>query len=53
MYYNGGVVSDRTKPPYQFTKEDCRAGLMAVEVDLTKLRNKVKKVEIDVEFTRR
>lgn len=46
-------VSDRPKSPYLFTKEDCQAALLAVEVEPTKQRNKEEKVEVDVEFTRR
>lgn len=45
-------VSDRPKSPYLFTKEDCQAALLAVEVEPTKQRNKEEKVEVDVEFTR-
>ncbi|MDO3418886.1 helix-turn-helix domain-containing protein [Citrobacter freundii] len=46
-------VSNRPKSPYLFTKEDCRAALLAVEVEPIKQRNKEEKVEVDVEFTRR
>lgn len=46
-------VSDRPKSPYLFTKEDCQAALLAVEVEPIKQRNKEEKVEVDVEFTRR
>ncbi|EBW8074660.1 helix-turn-helix domain-containing protein [Salmonella enterica subsp. enterica serovar Hadar] len=46
-------VSDRPKSPYLFTREDCQAALLAVEVEPTKQRNKKEKVEVDVEFTRR
>jgi hypothetical protein len=34
-------------------KEDCKAALLAVEVEPTNLRNKERKVEAEVEFTRR
>lgn len=46
-------VSDRPKSPYLFTKEDCKAALLAVEVEPTKLRNKERAVEAEVAFTRR
>ncbi|HHF9144094.1 TPA: excisionase family DNA-binding protein [Escherichia coli] len=46
-------VSDRPKSPYLFTKEDCQAALLAVEVEPTKLRDKERKVEAEVAFTRR
>ncbi|HGJ4652769.1 helix-turn-helix domain-containing protein [Citrobacter youngae] len=46
-------VSNRPKSPYLFTREDCQAALLAVEVEPTKQRNKKEKVEVDVEFTRR
>lgn len=46
-------VSDRPKSPYLFTKEDCKAALLAVEVEPTKLRNKEREVEAEVAFTRR
>ncbi|CAH4001139.1 helix-turn-helix domain-containing protein [Citrobacter freundii] len=46
-------VSNRPKSPYLFTKEDCQAALLAVEVEPIKQRNKEEKVEVDVEFTRR
>lgn len=46
-------VSSRPKSPYLFTKEDCKAALLAVEVEPTNLRNKERKVEAEVEFTRR
>lgn len=46
-------VSDRPKSPYLFTKEDCQAALLAVEVEPTKLRNKEREVEAEVVFTRR
>lgn len=44
-------VSDRPKSPYLFTKEDCLAALLAVEVEPTKLRGKKRKFEAEVEFT--
>ncbi|MGR3181021.1 helix-turn-helix domain-containing protein [Enterobacter cancerogenus] len=46
-------VSDRPKSPYLFTKEDCQAALLAVEVEPTKLRDKERKVAAEVVFTRR
>ncbi|WP_461381193.1 excisionase family DNA-binding protein [Citrobacter portucalensis] len=46
-------VSNRPKSPYLFTREDCQAALLAVEVEPTKQRNKEEKVEVNVEFTRR
>lgn len=46
-------VSNRPKSPYLFTREDCQAALLAVEVEPIKQRNKEEKVEVDVEFTRR
>ncbi|EAX7089075.1 helix-turn-helix domain-containing protein [Salmonella enterica] len=46
-------ISNRPKSPYLFTREDCQAALLAVEVEPTKQRNKEEKVEVDVEFTRR
>ena len=46
-------VSDRPKSPYLFTKEDCQAALLAVEVEPTKLRDKEGKLEAKAEFTRR
>ncbi|EOI1001782.1 excisionase family DNA-binding protein [Citrobacter amalonaticus] len=46
-------VSDRPKSPYLFMKEDCQVALLAVEVEPTKLRDKERKVEAGVEFTRR
>jgi len=46
-------VSDRPKSPYLFTKEDCQAALLAVEVESTNLRNKERKVEAEMEFARR
>lgn len=46
-------VSNRPKSPYLFTKEDCLAALLAVEVEPTKLRGKEEKVEAEVVFTRR
>lgn len=46
-------VSDRPKSPYLFTREDCQAALLAVEVEPIKLRDKDRKVEADAEFTRR
>jgi len=46
-------VSDRPKSPYLFTKEDCQAALLAVEVEPTKLRGKEQKVEAEMEFSRR
>ena len=46
-------VSDRPKSPYLFTKEDCQAALLAVEVEPTKLREKKGKLEAEAEFTRR
>lgn len=45
-------VSDRPKSPYLFTKEDCQAALLAVEVEPTKLRGKEEKVEAEMEFAR-
>lgn len=44
-------VSDRPKSPYLFTREDCQAALLAVEVDPTKLKVKEKKKEDEVAFT--
>lgn len=46
-------VSSRPKSPYLFTREDCQAALLAVEVEPTKLRDKERKVEDKVAFTRR
>lgn len=46
-------VSDRPKSPYLFTKEDCQAALLAVEVEPIKLKEKERKAEAEVEFTRR
>ncbi|WP_262770673.1 excisionase family DNA-binding protein [Enterobacter asburiae] len=46
-------VSDRPKSPYLFTREDCMAALQAVPVEPTNLRNKERKVEAEVAFTRR
>lgn len=46
-------VSDRPKSPYLFTKEDCQATLLAVEVEPTMLREKEHKVEAEVAFTKR
>ncbi|MGJ7629683.1 excisionase family DNA-binding protein [Citrobacter cronae] len=46
-------VSNRPKSPYLFTREDCQAALLAVEVEPTKQRNKEEKVEVNVEFIRR
>lgn len=46
-------VSSRPKSPYLFTREDCQAALLAVEVEPTKLRDKARKLEADAEFTRR
>ncbi|MCK7090208.1 helix-turn-helix domain-containing protein [Enterobacter chuandaensis] len=46
-------LSDRPKSPYLFTKEDCKAALLAVEVEPTKLRIKEREVEADVAFTKR
>ncbi|MBU5384743.1 helix-turn-helix domain-containing protein [Citrobacter cronae] len=46
-------VSNRPKSPYLFTREDCQAALLAVEVEPTNQRNKEEKVEVNVEFTRR
>ncbi|EEH9026692.1 excisionase family DNA-binding protein [Salmonella enterica subsp. enterica serovar Newport] len=46
-------VSDRPKSPYLFTREDCQAALLAVEVEPIKLREKERKAEAEVEFTRR
>lgn len=46
-------VSSRPKSPYLFTREDCQAALLAVEVEPTKLRGKEEKVEAEVAFTRR
>lgn len=46
-------VSDRPKSPYLFTREDCLAALLAVEVEPIKPREKERKAEADVEFTRR
>ncbi|EBX5375598.1 helix-turn-helix domain-containing protein [Salmonella enterica subsp. enterica serovar Miami] len=45
-------VSSRPKSPYLFTREDCQAALLAVEVEPTKLRDKERKVEAEVAFTR-
>ncbi|EAS1999719.1 helix-turn-helix domain-containing protein [Salmonella enterica] len=45
-------VSNRPKSPYLFTREDCQAALLAVEVEPTKLRGKERKVEAEVAFTR-
>ncbi|EAM5884022.1 helix-turn-helix domain-containing protein [Salmonella enterica] len=45
-------VSNRPKSPYLFTREDCQAALLAVEVEPTKLRDKERKVEAEVAFTR-
>lgn len=46
-------VSDKPKSPYLFTREDCQVALLAVEVEPTRLRDKERKVEAEVEFTRR
>ncbi|EBG6922880.1 helix-turn-helix domain-containing protein [Salmonella enterica subsp. enterica] len=46
-------VSDRPKSPYLFTREDCQAALLAVEVEPIKLKEKERKAESEVEFTRR
>lgn len=46
-------VSDRPKSPYLFTREDCLAALLTVEVEPTKLKAKERKAEAEVEFTRR
>lgn len=46
-------VSSRPKSPYLFTREDCQAALLAVEVEPTKLRDKARKLEAVAEFTRR
>lgn len=46
-------VSDRPKSPYLFTREDCQAALLAVEVEPIKLKEKERKAEAEVEFTRR
>lgn len=46
-------VSDRPKSPYLFTREDCQAALLAVEVEPTRQRDKERKVESEVAFTRR
>ncbi|HFK7274813.1 helix-turn-helix domain-containing protein [Citrobacter freundii] len=46
-------ISNRPKSPYLFTREDCQAALLAVEVEPTKLRDKERKLEAEVEFTRR
>ncbi|EPO1883970.1 helix-turn-helix domain-containing protein [Citrobacter sp. Cpo032] len=45
-------VSDRPKSPYLFTKEDCQAALLAVEVEPTKLKAKEQKKENGVTFKR-
>ena len=46
-------VSDRPKSPYLFTKDDCQAALLAVEVEPTKQSEKERKVEAEVTFTLR
>ncbi len=46
-------VSDKPKSPYLFTREDCQAALLAVEVEPTKLRAKERKIEAAVAFTKR
>lgn len=39
-------VSNRPKSPYLFTREDCQAALLAVEVEPTKQRNKRKRLKL-------
>lgn len=46
-------VSDRPKSPYLLTREDCQAALLAVGVEPIKLKEKERKAEAEVEFTRR
>lgn len=46
-------VSNRPKSPYLFTREDCQAALLAVEVEPIKLMGKEQKAEAEVAFTRR
>lgn len=46
-------VSDKPKSPYLFTREDCQDALKAVEVEPTRLRDKERKVEAEMEFKRR
>lgn len=46
-------VSDRPKSPYLFTREDCQAALLAVEVEPTRQRDKERKVEAEMVFARR
>lgn len=46
-------VSDRPKSPYLFTKENCKADLLAVKVEPTRLMCKEQRVEAEVAFTGR
>lgn len=46
-------VSNRPKSPYLFTREDCLAALLAVEVEPIQLKAKERKLEAEVVFTRR
>lgn len=46
-------VNDRPKSPYLFTKEDCQAALMAVEVEPACKMAKEQKMNSEVEFTQR
>lgn len=46
-------VSDRPKSPYLFTREDCKAALLAVEVEPTRLICREQRAEAEVAFTGR
>lgn len=46
-------ISDRPKSPYLFTLEDCRAALLAVEVEPTRLKVKEEKKEAGEAFRQR
>jgi len=45
-------VSDKPKSPYMFTREDCQAALLAVEVEPTRLREREVKREKEESFFR-
>ena len=55
LHFVNTVLTARLRPksPYLFTKEDCQAALLAVEVEPTKLRDKERKADAEEAFTRR
>lgn len=46
-------LSDKPKSPYLFTKEDCQAALLAVEVEPFRMNTRKGKHQSEVEFNMR